>query len=445
MKAALRYLIAFILIVGSVYSQTQVPQCFSNYTPPAGHGFKNDDPNQGPRRILNVWVDPALNSNVHAAVTTATDRWNLATNSAGTVVPYYFQVVPNQADADVRVVAGTSAHGCASYNLSTREMRIDTGLADNSSTSIADVVAHELGHPLGLNNDTSVTPGTTVMQGFTGDCDTLTDTIRPNDVDQVIRQATDRATCTSTVQTTAEFEPLPTPSPTPPPSCPDICPNPQAYFPATCFGGVDYCQYPETGCEPGLEANGRCCCAANTPIVIDILGDGFSLTNAADGVDFDLSGIGVKSRVSWTSGNSDDVFLTLDRNGNGVIDDGTELFGNVTPQPNPPAGVPRNGFLALAEYDELINGGNSDGLIDRNDAVFVSLRLWRDVNHNAMSESTELFGLSDLNVEALSLDFKESRRRDTWGNGFRYRAHVYGTSSMSVGRWAYDVLLLESR
>lgn len=443
MKAALRYFTVLLLMVGSVHSQTQVPQCFSNYTPPVGHGFKNDDPNQGPRTILNVWVDPALNNNVHAAVTTATERWNAATNSAGTVVPYYFNVVVNEANADVRVVAGTSTHGCSNYNLSTREMRIDTGLADNSAASIADVVAHELGHPLGLNNDTSVTPGTTVMQGFTGDCDTLTDSIRPNDVDQVIRQATDRSTCTSTVQTSAEFEPLPTPTPSS--SCPDTCPNPQAYFPATCFGGVDYCRYPQTGCESGLEANGRCCCSANTPIVIDILGDGFSLTNAADGVDFDLSAIGVKSRVSWISTYSDDVFLTLDRNGNGLIDDGTELFGNVTPQQTPPIGVPRNGFLALAEYDELLNGGNSDGVIDHNDAVFDSLRLWRDVNHNGTSEITELYRLSDLNVAALSLDFKESRRRDTWGNAFRYRAHVYGASSMSVGRWAYDVLLLESR
>jgi hypothetical protein len=79
MKSVLRHIIVFMIAVSTAYSQTQVPPCYINYQPPVGHGFVNDDPNQPPRTILNVWVDPNLNSNVHSAVNTATTEWNDAT------------------------------------------------------------------------------------------------------------------------------------------------------------------------------------------------------------------------------------------------------------------------------------------------------------------------------------------------------------------------------
>lgn len=136
---------------------------------------------------------------------------------------------------------------------------------------------------------------------------------------------------------------------------------------------------------------------------------------------------------------SDDAFLALDLNQNGMIDSGAELFGNYTPQPH---SVSPNGFLALAEFDKEENGGIADGTIDTEDAVYARLLLWRDTNHDGKSDTGELRPLAQSGVTALSLDYKQSKQQDEHDNLFYYRSRIQVAKHSRAEHWAYDVFLV---
>ncbi len=188
-------------------------------------------------------------------------------------------------------------------------------------------------------------------------------------------------------------------------------------------------------CEEGYT------CPCSSPIVIDVGGQGIQLTDAVNGVSFDIAGEGKPVKIAWTVAGVRNAWLALDRDKNGWIDNGKELFGNFTPQPN--CTTP-NGFLALAEYDKPENGGNGDGLIDNRDSVYSLLQLWIDSNHNGISEPGELSALPALGLVSMSLDYKLSERRDRYGNRFRYRARVnegIPPAGNSISPFAWDVFL----
>ncbi len=160
-------------------------------------------------------------------------------------------------------------------------------------------------------------------------------------------------------------------------------------------------------------------CAENDPLIVSLGDARFLLTDRPGGVSFDLGADGKPEQIPWTRVQGDEAFLVLDRNFNGTIDDGNELFGDVTPQH---ASQHPNGFEALAMFDDALSGGNEDGRISAEDRIFDRLQLWTDVNHNGFSEAVELHPLSAFGLEWIELDYEWSSRTDEYGNEFRFHS-----------------------
>jgi hypothetical protein len=132
------------------------------------------------------------------------------------------------------------------------------------------------------------------------------------------------------------------------------------------------------------------------PLVLDLDGDGIETVGASSSrpVLFDGDGDGIKTGTGWIA--ADDGFLVLDRDGNGTIDSGRELFGDSTQLRD--GRTAADGFAALADQDS-----NADGRVTAADAAWSQLRVWRDLNQDGESQTNELFGLEQFGINGLTL------------------------------------------
>ncbi|MCD8460356.1 calcium-binding protein [Xylella taiwanensis] len=137
------------------------------------------------------------------------------------------------------------------------------------------------------------------------------------------------------------------------------------------------------------------------PLVLDLDGDGIETVAAGKNILFDHDGDGIKHASGWIK--SDDGLLVLDRNGNGHIDDGSELFGADTLLANGQKAT--SGFEALRDLDS-----NGDGVFDAGDTRFTDVRVWRDLNQDGRSQTNELFTLSSLGIASIALTPTDTQR-----------------------------------
>ena len=157
-----------------------------------------------------------------------------------------------------------------------------------------------------------------------------------------------------------------------------------------------------------------------SPIVVDTRRDGIELGPAGRGVSFDVNADGFRDYVQWVRPRGDEAFLTLDRNRNGLVDDGSELFGVGTPLLE--GGTAPNGFVALAQYDRPLLGGNDDGVISRADAIWPELSMWMDTNADGVATRDEMRRPDSFGLTSFGTIPKVRRYIDAAGNSLPYWA-----------------------
>jgi hypothetical protein len=236
-----------------------------------------------------------------------------------------------------------------------------------------DTLAHEIGHVLGLGH----APSDACVGEIMGRA-------QPGQTRSVL--SGDCATADANWYTTAEFNRDHPPPQDPPP-------------------------------RPRDETSADGCGDDCSPIIINFEHGGYRLTGGNAPVRFAMNPNSAPTLIGWTEAGADEAFLWLDRNHNGTVTSGAELFGNFTPLSS--GGFAKNGFEALREFDS-----DNDGVIDSRDLIWPQLLLWRDVNHNGISEPSEITSVAGSDVVAVDLHYHWSGKHDEWVNTFRYESLV---------------------
>ena len=160
-------------------------------------------------------------------------------------------------------------------------------------------------------------------------------------------------------------------------------------------------------------------CNVSDPLILDLNGNGiFDITTIQDGVNFDMHVPDRPQAMAWTNG---DGFLFLDRNGNGVADDGLEFFGNTTKF--------RDGFRHLAIYDD-----NKDKVLDEKDSQYQNVYIWNDFDMNGVCTENEVMSLQEFGITSLNVTGVETNIRVAGGRiKYTSLALIDGISPILVG------------
>jgi Ca2+-binding RTX toxin-like protein len=167
-----------------------------------------------------------------------------------------------------------------------------------------------------------------------------------------------------------------------------------------------------------------------SPLVLDLDGDGVELS-AIDSptIRFDIDGDGLREATGWVK--PDDGLLVFDRNNDGFINDGTELFGTQLNN-----GTFSNGFEALKVFDGDSNNAKNN-IIDANDINFSKLKVWRDLDSDGRSDVNELFTLNELGIKSIKTTYSNVNISNA-GNTIRQTStyeFTNGTSETIVDAW----------
>jgi hypothetical protein len=183
---------------------------------------------------------------------------------------------------------------------------------------------------------------------------------------------------------------------------PEACRKPCLRYEQHCHGFDNCSTY-----DPQQEGDG-------SPILINMGRGAWDISGVDDAVPFNM--YGAVERWTWPRGQL--AFLAHDRDGNGIITGGHEIYGDWTPRPADRA--TSNGFVWLRGYDD-----NRDGLISAEDGVWQELLLWRDNSpRDGASQPSELMTIAGSGIEWISLDYHFTGRHDTDGNRFRLQALI---------------------